>query len=175
MVLSSSTCCVVKNNTHAAFVDTRVAFQREEVTDSFWAEVQPLAVEHMADVERVRVPIVLSREQYDSCQARGVLRVHTARIDGVLVGYCSTVLHRSGFDGVLEAHEDSIYLAPEHRGFTGIEFQLYIDEQLRLDGATRLFRERMIHGKDYERWARRGPVGYEPKSILWRKEYPHGK
>ncbi len=146
-----------------------VTFARERLTEALWAEMRPLAEAHQAETGVVRT-VKLDLGAYLSGQQSGAMRLYVARAGNVLIGYCSTILHICSFDQGLEAHEDAIYLEPAWRGTTGSAFERWIDDSLTAEGVRRTFRERLIHPGEEERATRRGPLGYRPQSVLWRRE-----
>ncbi len=148
------------------------SFQLERVTD-LWAELEPLFVAHHAESGERLGPKKLSKSDYETYDKIGMLVFHTARVGGSLVGYCSTFLHRCPFDSQMEAHEDAIFILPEHRGF-GQEFAAWIDTMHKTNGISRSYRERLIDEEHGERTLRRGPIGYTPHSVLFLRELVHG-
>lgn len=141
------------------------SFQRERITD-LWSELEPLFIAHHAEAGTDLQPLKMGQEAYAAAEQRGVHRFDTMRMDGKLAGYCSTILNRSYFDGAMEAHEDGIFVLPEHRGWGGGDFQHWIDTMLAADHVVRSYRERPI-GDDAQRATRRGPLGYHPHAVLW--------
>lgn len=150
-------------------------FQLEKIT-RLWDELEPLAATHLREVGS-HLPLKLERERYENMEQRGVHLFHTARINGALVGYCSTVLSRCFHDAMVEAHEDGIYVTPDQRGFLGTELEHWVDDMLRTHGVVRSFRERIVglaQHLDPTRALRRGPVGYHPHSIMFKRELSRG-
>lgn len=143
-------------------------FQRERITD-LWDELAPLASANVTEASNTNPEYLPRKEIYESMEASDSHRFFTARINKKLVGYCSMMVNRSMYSGVCQAHEDAIYVAPEHRGFLGNEFQRWVDDMLFYDGVTRVFRERMIH-ESGDRALRRGPIGYKHHSVLWKRD-----
>ena len=145
-------------------------FQRERITD-LWGELQPLAEAHLAETGNSDLPLKMSHEVYEAAQVAGCHRFYTARINGELVGYCSMILSHCVHDGAAEAHEDGIYVVPFHRGFMGTDLERWSDDLMALDDRVqRVYRERIIEVDMMDRAMRRGPVGYHPRSMLWRRD-----
>ncbi len=141
------------------------SFQQERITD-LWSEMTPLATAHQAEAG-THFPLKLNEDAYLAAQQNGSHLFHTARLNGQLVGYCSTLLSYSNHDGKLQAHEDGIYILPEHRGWMGRDLEHYVDRVLMDAGCARSYRERIIDPDHVDRSTRRGPLGYKPMSILW--------
>lgn len=64
------------------------------------------------------------------------LRIYTARREGLLIGYatfivCATNLHHKG---LRSAANDSLYIMPSCRGFTGSLLMAYAEAQLKAEG-----------------------------------------
>lgn len=144
-------------------------FAAEHMT-VIWPQVEPLARVHYAEVGISKSPLRWAREHYAAMEDAGTHRFYTVRDDHRnLIAYCSMILVISPHDQVREAHEDAIYVLPEFRGNLGPSFERRIDYALSEDGVRRIFRERIITGEP-ERATRRGPIGYEPQSVLWRRD-----
>lgn len=149
-------------------------FQREFVTD-LWAELAPLAAEHLAETGiSGALPLKLDHDAYQAAQQNGTHFFHTVRLNGELIGYCSTLVCRALRDSVLEAHEDGIYVVPRHRGYIGSDLEHWVDDIMALEyGCRRSYRERIADPAHVDRAVRRGPLGYKPMSILWVRELYH--
>lgn len=144
-------------------------FAAERMT-AIWPEVEPLARVHYAEIGISKRPLRWARDHYAAMEDAGSHRFYTIRDDiGKLIAYCSMFLVCSPHDQVREAHEDAIYVVPEFRGHLGPSFERRIDYALSEEYVKRIFRERIITG-DPERATRRGPLGYEPQSVLWRRD-----
>ncbi len=143
-------------------------FQREFITD-LWSELEPLAAAHLAETKiSVGLPLKLDKDAYAQAQTSGTHFFHTVRLSGELIGYCSTFICRALRDSALEAHEDGIFILPQHRGFIGTDLEHWVDDIMWMDhGCVRSYRERIVTTDQGDRATRRGPVGYKPMSILW--------
>jgi hypothetical protein len=146
-------------------------FQREFITD-LWAELAPLAAEHLAETGiSAGLPLKLDKDAYAEAQSAGRHFFHTVRLNGELIGYCSTIICRALRDSQLEAHEDGIYVVPRHRGYIGSELENWVDDIMWMDhGCVRSYRERIVTTDQGDRASRRGPVGYKAMSVLWVKQ-----
>ena len=147
------------------------AFALEKITD-VWPELEPLATLHLTEVSAATRWLRLDRDAYAAMEAADRHAFHTMRINGELSGYCSTLICQSPHDGLLEAHEDGIYVRPDLRGWSGSDLEHFVDTMMACRGCSRSFRERII-GTDHDakdRAMRRGPLGYKPQSVLWCKE-----
>ena len=72
--------------------------------------------------------------KYDQAERAGRFRVYTARVNGQVVGYAGFFLRQCTHSkATKEAVQDSLYIAPEHRGGAGSEFIAWCDEDLRKD------------------------------------------
>ncbi len=151
-------------------------FQREFITD-LWAEIEPLAREHLAETGiSGKLPLELDKDGYQAAQQNGTHFFHTVRLNGELIGYCSTIVCRAMRDSALEAHEDGIYVVPRHRGYIGSDLEHWVDDIMALEyGCRRSYRERIVEPGHVDRAVRRGPLGYKPVSVLWEIDLPRRK
>ena len=116
-----------------------LTFQREQYTEAFGQEVQPLAEMHNKEIGgvlsdlSVRVP----QEMYEQFQATGVLRLYTLREDGEVKGYNTFMVMQHPEYGLPMAQHDAMFLHPSVRvGFNAIKFLRWCDEQLKADGVA---------------------------------------
>lgn len=142
------------------------SFQLERIS-TLWAELEPLAAAHLAEAGG-KLPLKLDQVTYTAMEAAGVHRFDTVRLNGELIGYCSTLISTAFHDGARVAHEDGIYVLPRHRGWTGGDLEHWVDTMLATNGVLRSYRERLIPIEaTADRALRRGPVGYHPSSVLF--------
>jgi hypothetical protein len=128
---------------------------KRETIGAVWDEAHELMADHA-----VEVGILGSRrwsprlEQYRRLEDAGILRLHTMRKDGLLVGYSAFhVLLHHHYD-VLAATQDAVYVAPQHRGFAAAKFMAWVDGTLRAEGVEVVFRvstEKCDYSRSLER------------------------
>lgn len=104
-----------------------------------------LVQEHYAEAEEVaqEVPVSLNVPIYESLDRNGMLVIVTARLDGLLVGYCTTMMHRHMHYDLMCAIEDAYYVVPWARrlghGLVSVGYRLIATmiEELRRRGCQR--------------------------------------
>jgi GNAT superfamily N-acetyltransferase len=113
---------------------------KQESVSEAWDELVPLALEHHNE-QRVPWPFKPKRNVYENCERAGILRLFTMRDeDGLLIGYQAfNILEHPHFDCRI-AYQDTIYVLPEHRGFSAGKFLLWVDRQLAESGAQKIIR-----------------------------------
>jgi hypothetical protein len=112
-----------------------VRFREEELAD-VWQEAVELLKRHEAEVGPLRGQGKLAPnvKAYHEAARNGFFRVFTARVDGLLVGYCVMgVTPHLHYSGLVWAIEDVIYVDREHRGRIAIRFVKWMDEELFLE------------------------------------------
>jgi len=92
-------------------------FQEEQVA-SVWDELYPLAQHHHQQSENYKrhEPFNPMRERFERYNELGMFRLITARDKGLLVGYFGVYLVDSMHSQLPILTEDTLYLAPSHRG-----------------------------------------------------------
>lgn len=123
-------------------MDLGFTFKRERVAD-LWGELEPLAALHKQEFPRYAdYGLNIDHFAYEAMDDAGVLRMFTARVDGKLVGYCSMIVRaHPHLMGSLQALEDVLYVAKEHRhGLFGINFIKAVDEALKAEGVQEVAR-----------------------------------
>lgn len=113
-----------------------LTFQTESLSQAR-PDGEPLLRRHWQEIAHYLDIVYAPRwDVYEVLEKRGDLRIYTARLDSVLIGYCAYAIGYSLHYGAsLEASEDVLYLAPEHRkGRIGIKLIRFADELLRADG-----------------------------------------
>ncbi len=97
-----------------------LSLQIEPLCPALWAEVLVLANEHWASTKSYRrhEPFNPSYERYKSYNDCGFFRLVTARDEDALVGYFGVYVMPSMHSQLLTANEDTLFLAPSHRGGT---------------------------------------------------------
>ncbi len=113
-----------------------VIYAREMVQD-LWEELLPLSQRHWEEIAKYKdIPLSPDIETYNKVEILGRLRCYTARKDGVLIGYAwFFVNYNLHYQESLQAVQDVVFLAPEHRkGRIGLQLLRFADEQLKKDG-----------------------------------------
>lgn len=113
-----------------------LTFQRETL-DQAKADGEPLLRRHWVEIAHyLDITYDPRWSVYEAYEQAGGLRIYTARLDGQLVGYCVfTVNFNIHYAGSLEANEDVLFLAPEHRkGRLGLKLIQFTDAQLKAEG-----------------------------------------
>lgn len=140
-------------------------FQRETVV-GVWDEIYPLLERHWAEIATYKdIPLAPDRSFYESADARGVLRVFTARVDNQLVGY-SIFFVTSGnphYRFTRQADQDIIFIDKERRGF-GARFIAWCDEQLKAED-VQVVRHHIKAAHDWSAVLRR--QGYELQDFIY--------
>lgn len=138
-------------------------FAVEPLTAALWDEAWPLLVEHWREIAHYPdIPLSPDQATYTASAAAGIVRVFTARTpSGALVGYALFFVRPNPhYAESLQAAQDVIYLHPSMRGFNGIKFLRYCDEQLQAEGVQVVYQHVKVRaGQDF------GPIlermGYE--------------
>lgn len=88
-----------------------------EPVDRIWYELMPLLERHWAEIAHYKdIPLDINQRKYNGLHVLGVLRVFTARLFGDIVGYAAYIVdHNLHYQGSLQALQDVVFLAPEHR------------------------------------------------------------
>jgi len=120
---------------------TTVAFMADRISPALIAELMPLLQAHYAEVAHYDFPLDVWWEQYQKIAENGNLRVYTARIDGVLVGYEAFFLSRSlHYKSALFAQEDVLFVEKNARGARiGIGLMQFAHESLKAAGVTAVY------------------------------------
>lgn len=115
-------------------------FARED--SSVWNEASDLI--HANHAETGALPaedFAPNRDRYEAAEKMGVLRVHTARLAGKLVGYSVFLVGpHPDYPNVIFATNTVLFVAPEHRGRGAFRFMLWQDEKHRDAGIDVVFR-----------------------------------
>ena len=103
----------------------RLTGNRDYQVESFasWMdEARPLFAAHWNEIANYKdsVPLNFDYDFYLKIESEGGLLPVTARKDGRLIGYALFMLIRLGhYKHIKCAHNDALYIAPEHRGYRG--------------------------------------------------------
>jgi predicted acetyltransferase len=118
-----------------------VTYKVENVKDIL-LEVAPILVEHWLEIEEDidKIGFKPDYAKYLGLQDLGMLFCAVVRVDGKIVGYCSTIvsphLHHSND---VFAINDILYLKKEHRkGLIGYKFIKFVEEQLKLRKVSKI-------------------------------------
>jgi hypothetical protein len=105
---------------------------------------------------------------YMEANNKGILRVYTARRDGVLKGYAAFIVHDSSqYAGTITATQDTIFLEKdERRGFAGSRFIRFCEDDLR-DAGVHLIVQTATFQRDFGVVLER--MGYIPTAILYER------
>lgn len=115
-----------------------------------WAKLDALLAEGLEDmafadfeeveVDRDKVPLAIDWQHYRHLEKLGTYRIIAAHADGVLAGYNAFFINRhTRAKDTLQAVNDVLYLAPEHRqGMNGARFLKESDQMLVEIGARKV-------------------------------------
>jgi hypothetical protein len=80
-------------------------------------EITPLLQAHWEEIAHYKdIELAPNVEAYAKLEAAGILHCYTARVAGALVGYfVTTVVPSLHYRGSLQAHQDVLFVLPEHR------------------------------------------------------------
>lgn len=115
-------------------------FSEEKIT-TLKKEIEPLLKEHWDKaVTNKSYNLKPNWIGYCHLQNTGAIKVFTARVRGLLVGYASVYIAKSLYaEDRLEAHYDMIYITPEYRqGASGAKFIKYIEKNLEVVGVKQI-------------------------------------
>jgi GNAT superfamily N-acetyltransferase len=146
--------------------DARVRMARERVADVF-TEIQPLLRAHYEEIAHFQdIPLDPNFARYCAMDEAGVLRIFTARIHDALVGYAIyAVDYALHYESSLQAIQDVLYLAPEHRnGRLGLRLIEHADVELKAEG-VQVVRQHVKAKHDFGRLLER--LGYELEDKLY--------
>lgn len=132
-------------------------------------QIVPLLQAHYAEVGYFDIPLDPNFDQYAQADAKGMLRVYTARVDTDLVGYAIYFLVRgTHFKTTLTAYEDAFYVTPEKRE-CGLWLQLLIhaERELARDGAQLISHHQKVQYPNFARGL--AALGYEHMDNVWGK------
>lgn len=122
---------------------------RHEAYESVKDELKGLIEEHWEEIALYQDQIKLNPNwhEYARLSATGLLRMFTARSDGVLVGYFVLIVSRSlHYADHIFATNDVIYLKPEFRkGTAGASLIKFAEEKLRKEGVSLMTVNTKVH------------------------------
>lgn len=119
-----------------------IEFAAETYTDNLIQEMIPLWREHHNENRQITEALDPHLAMYQALGVAGVLRIYTARRDGLLVGYqVFTVTAHPHFKERKQAVMDILYLSQESRlGWMGYKFLKFADEEIIREGVSFMFR-----------------------------------
>lgn len=135
------------------------------------AGVEELLARHWAEVAHFKdIPLEPDWDAYAAAETGGRLRIFTVRIGGALVGYCCFILnHNPHYKSSLQAVQDILFLAPEHRhARIGAHLLMYCERQLKAEGVQAIYQHTKAKPElDMGPLLKR--LGYELVDTLWAK------
>ena len=122
---------------------------QQEFLSSVYIEIQALIQLHWEQIALNQDEIKLNPDwdQYEAAEAQGVLKVFTARDDGVLVGYFVVLAQRSmHYKDHIFAYNDVLFLHPDYRkGLAGMKLLKVAEKFLKQDGVSLLIVNTKVH------------------------------
>jgi GNAT superfamily N-acetyltransferase len=149
-------------------------FQRERASD-LWGEITPLLQAHWEEIARYKdIELAPNVEAYAKLEAAGILHCYTARLAGALVGYfVATVVPSLHYRNSLQAHQDVLFVLPEHRrSRVGVRLIRFAEEQLRQAGVQVVMHHVKV-AHDFGPLLER--MGYEWVEKMFTKRLDHGR
>jgi len=150
-----------------------VTFQRESLVQA-WEGAKRLFRAHYDELTfgKERIELAPDTGRYEALEREGGLLIHTARDDGVLVGYAAWFLvHHAHYRHNLFAINDVFYIDPARRDdpWLGFRFLKFIDADLTGYGVDAIkFHVKLK--KDFGPMLKR--FGYAPEETIWSKICP---
>lgn len=152
-----------------------IVYARETLAEVRASGIDELLRRHWLEIAHYPdIPLEVDWGAYEGVEAVGALRAYTVRADGEIIGYASYfVRHNPHYRSSLQAVQDVLYLAPEHRGGrVGYRLIAFADEQLRAEGVQCTYHHvKRAHpglGRLLEF------MGYEIVDELWAKRLDRG-
>ena len=148
-----------------------LAFSQETVKQ-VKVEIADLLIQHWNETGRHKDRFKVEPDwlSYEAAEEYGVLRVYTAREDGVLVGYAAYVVHNAmHYLSAKYADNDVFFITPSARkGLMAARFFGYIEEQLKKEKVD------LIINKVKEQYSEAmgaffSRLGYEKTEIVYTK------
>lgn len=104
---------------------------------TFFDEGMPMFKQHWEEISSyIDIPLNIDIDRYLELEAADKLRIFTARINGVLVGYAVFIVgYNMHYLESFQAVQDIVYIDPAFRGmWLGVRLLRHCDEQLALEG-----------------------------------------
>lgn len=152
-----------------------ISIQRETFK-AFIAEGLDLVVRHGEEMNpHADIPLNIDEDTYIQADERGLLRVYTARLDGVLIGYAIFLVQFAlNWKLSLTATQTAFYVDPELRMSTcGTRLLRQTERWLRDDGVQLIAQQQFVkHPQLGELLARER---YKHSSNIWTKRLDKGE
>lgn len=134
---------IERDDISGAEIRTDVIFSLEPYSAQLVAELLPLLEAHNKEVPQLGLGIDPDLATYKKMADSGVLRIYTARVAEILVGYqIFFVMYHPHRRASFEASQDVLYLDPEVRmGLVGVKFISWCDKQLEKEGVHVIFHQ----------------------------------
>ena len=111
-----------------------LVLRREKFTEDLAKEGSVMFEDHAREAGHTG-NILPDYSIYVFLEKMGLLRVYTARIDGLIVGYCLFIVSPYLHDKTsLRAMQDALYVQPAHRGRVSMNLLRYCSESLANEG-----------------------------------------
>ena len=121
------------------------------------------------------MPLAPNLAAYEKLEQLGMLRVYTARRDGSLIGYSVCYVTTSMHRQVVEASEDLLYVAPEHRGkAVGVRLMRFVEAQLAAEGVQVLARRTKAGRPELDLGPMLERMGYAPCETIYVRRLCNG-
>lgn len=119
----------------APFLRIVKTFAQEPIAEVLH-EIKPLLWAHFKELSFYPdIPLEPAWDRYAKAEAAEALRIYTARHRGQLVGYAIfTVDFAAHYRSSLQALQDILWVAKEHRGRYGLGLVRFAEQQLRDEG-----------------------------------------
>ena len=111
-------------------------YQRETFEEAY-KDALPLLEKHWAEISsNLDIALDVNVEAYRLSEKSNLLRIYTARDEGVMVGYVAIFVHKGlHYQQSLQATQDVFYVDPEHRGkMMGLRLIKFVEDNLRKEG-----------------------------------------
>ena len=144
-------------------------YQRETVRGVL-EEIKPLLERHWEEIATYKdMPLDPDYPAYLVAEDRDRVRVFTARVDGVLVGYGVFFVGNLHYKSSRIATQDILFVAPEYRGkMVGFRLIRFCDEQLRGEGIQVIYQHvKLAH--DFGPML--GRIGYQPVETIHARRF----
>lgn len=153
----------------------RRTFQAESFA-SFYQEAEHLIREHYHEIAHYQdIQLSVDVTAYCRIEAAGGLRVYTARIDGVIVGYALFVVAMNPhYSSSKQAKQDVLYVAPEYRQkMLGYRLIQYCEDELRKEGVQAVYHHSKVSHPELANLLR--GMGYETVDLVHAKRLDGGQ
>jgi len=111
-------------------------YQRESFEEAY-PDAMPLLMLHWKEISsNLDIALDVNVEAYRTSEANNLLRIYTARDNGVMLGYVAVFVHKGlHYQQSLQATQDVFYVDPRHRGkMLGLRLIKFVENQLKEEG-----------------------------------------